>query len=171
MHASLRRLQTDYIDLYQAHCFDYGTPLEETLAAFDALVTAGKVRYVGVSNFKGYQLQKISDTARQLGTMAIVSLQPLYNMIDRSLEWEIVEVCLREGWVLSVEVAARRMAEPARFRRGMDAPLPGVGRIEVAEQQGRMENWNAYNNERTWKIIDALLQVAEAHGVSGAQVA
>src|SRR5690606_14816564 len=95
--ASLRRLQTDVIDLYQVHMFDNRTPLEETLHALDWLVQQGKVRYIGVSNYKAYQIQKAVDLSRANGWQPFISLQPLYNMLDRSIEWEIVELCQNEG--------------------------------------------------------------------------
>jgi len=167
---SLKRLQTDYIDLYQGHCFDYGTPLEETLYAFDSLVRAGKVRYIGLSNFKGYQLQKAVDLAAQLGCSPIVSLQPLYNMLDRSLEWEIVELCQREGIGIIPWSPLRGGWLSGKIKRGMETAPSGT-RIAVAEEQQRMENWNAYNTERTWKVLDALHEVAEQRNVSCAQVA
>jgi aryl-alcohol dehydrogenase-like predicted oxidoreductase len=94
---SLRRLKTDYIDLYQAHQWDPATPIEETLLAFDSLVRAGKVRYIGVSNFTGWQLERTVQVARRLGTAAPVSLQPQYNMLAREIEWELVPVCLEHG--------------------------------------------------------------------------
>ena len=94
---SLRRLQTDHIDLYQAHQWDPATPIEETLAAFDVLVRSGKVRYIGVSNFTGWQLERTVMTARHLGFSVPVSLQPQYNMLAREIEWELVPVCIEEG--------------------------------------------------------------------------
>ncbi len=94
---SLRRLNTDYIDLYQAHQWDPATPIEETLLAFDTLVRSGKVRYIGVSNFTGWQLERTVLTARHLGVSAPVSLQPQYNLLAREIEWELVPVCLEEG--------------------------------------------------------------------------
>ncbi|MCB0025505.1 MAG: aldo/keto reductase, partial [Caldilinea sp.] len=90
---SLRRLQTDYIDLYQVHCWDPGTPLDETLTTLDTLVRSGKVRYIGASNYSGWQLQKAVDTSRHQGWEPFSCLQPLYNLLDRSLEWELVQVC------------------------------------------------------------------------------
>src|SRR6266481_9121019 len=87
---SLRRLQVDHIDLYQAHGWDPATPIEETLAAFDHLVRSGKVRYIGVSNFTGWQLQRTIMTARHAGQSVPVSLQPQYNMLVREIEWELV---------------------------------------------------------------------------------
>ncbi|MGH3391500.1 MAG: aldo/keto reductase, partial [Actinomadura sp.] len=97
VRASLRRLGTDYIDLYQVHVWDDGTPLEETLSTLDALVKAGTVRYVGASNFCGWQLQKAVDVSRQGGWEAFVCLQPLYNLLDREAEWEQFPVCRSEG--------------------------------------------------------------------------
>src|SRR5207237_7090442 len=94
---SLRRLQTDCIDLYQAHQWDPATPIEETLAAFDQLVRSGKVRYIGVSNFSGWQLERSVLLARQAGLSVPVSLQPQYSMLAREIEWELVPVCLEEG--------------------------------------------------------------------------
>ena len=85
VEASLRRLQVDTIDLYQAHCWDPRTPLEETLATFDDLVRSGKVRYVGVSNFAGWQLQRASLLARVNRWAAIVTLKPQYNLLAREI--------------------------------------------------------------------------------------
>ncbi len=96
VEASLRRLQTDYIDLYQVHAWDPVTPLGETLSTLDGLVQAGKVRYLGVSNFTGWQLQKAVDMSHR-GWEPFVSLQPLYNLLDRTLEWELIPVCQNEG--------------------------------------------------------------------------
>ena len=95
--ASLKRLQTDYIDLYQVHMWDSVTPLEETLSTLDMLVRAGKIRYPGASNYSGWQLQKAVDLAKANGWQPYVSLQPLYNLLDRELEWELLPVCLNEG--------------------------------------------------------------------------
>ena len=95
--ASLRRLGTDYVDLYQIHCWDQGTPLEETLTTLDGLVRLGKVRYLGSSNLTGWQLQKMIDTSRAMGLEAFVSHQPQYNLLARPLEWEVIPVCVGEG--------------------------------------------------------------------------
>ncbi len=95
--ASLERLQTDYIDLYQAHRFDYETPLEETLRAFDDLVRAGKVHYIGVSEWKASEIQQALDIAAQMGLDRIVSSQPQYSMLWRVIEAEVVPLCEKEG--------------------------------------------------------------------------
>lgn len=94
---SLRRLKTDYLDLYQVHGWDPATPLEETLATLNTLVARGLVRYIGVSNFSGWQLQRSLDLSRALGLEPFVSLQPQYNLLCRSTEWELLEVCRVEG--------------------------------------------------------------------------
>ncbi|HEV7626939.1 MAG TPA: aldo/keto reductase, partial [Streptomyces sp.] len=97
VEASLRRLRTDYIDLYQVHCWDPATPLEQTLSTLDSLVRAGKVRAVGASNFSGWQLQKAVDISRRRGWEPFTCLQPLYNLLDRETEWELLPVCRNEG--------------------------------------------------------------------------
>jgi aryl-alcohol dehydrogenase-like predicted oxidoreductase len=96
-HASLRRLQTDYIDLYQAHRYDYETPIEETMRAFDDLVRAGKVLYVGVSEWRAEQIAAALKVADSLGLDRIVSNQPQYNMLWRVIEAEVVPLCEKEG--------------------------------------------------------------------------
>ncbi|HSR83146.1 MAG TPA: aldo/keto reductase family protein [Streptosporangiaceae bacterium] len=96
-HNSLRRLQTDYLDLYQAHRYDHETPLEETLRAFDDLVRQGKVLYVGVSEWRAEEIEAALKIADQMGLDRIVSNQPQYNMIWRVIESDVIEVSRREG--------------------------------------------------------------------------
>lgn len=168
--ASLRRLKTDYIDLYQVHCWDSRTPLEETLSTLDMLVRSGKVRYLGASNFSGWQLQKSIEICRRMGWEAFVSLQPQYNLLCRSTEWELVDVCLNEGLGMIPWSPLRGGWLSGRFRRDMQGP-PAGSRIEVAEKEGWDESWSNYNNEYTWTVIDALLAVAENVGKTPAQVA
>ena len=96
-HASLRRLQTDYVDLYQAHRYDHETPLEETLRAFDDLVRQGKVLYIGVSEWRAEEISAALAIAGQLGLDRIVSNQPQYNMLWRVIESEVLPLCMKEG--------------------------------------------------------------------------
>jgi aryl-alcohol dehydrogenase-like predicted oxidoreductase len=167
---SLRRLNTDYIDLYQVHCWDPATPLEEILSTLNSLVQSGKARYIGASNFAPWQLQKALDLSRQMGWEAFVSLQPLYNLLDRYIEWGLVPVCLNEGLGIIPWSPLRGGWLSGKYHRGMTAPPAGT-RVEIAEQEGWSETWSIYGNERTWSIIDVLLEVAEEVGKSPAQVA
>lgn len=170
VESSLRRLNTSYIDLYQVHMWDPGTPLEETLAALDQLVTSGKVRYLGASNYAGYQLQKAVDLSRQYGWEAFACLQPLYNLLDRSFEWELLPVCEAEGVGVIPWSPLRGGWLSGKYRRGMSAPLPDT-RVEEAAKKGWSESWDLYANERTWQVIDTQLAIAADVGKTPAQVA
>jgi aryl-alcohol dehydrogenase-like predicted oxidoreductase len=129
---SLRRLQTDYIDLYQAHCWDPLTPLEETLSAFDELVQAGTIRYVGLSNFTGWQLQKAVLLTRLHGWAPVVTLQPQYNLLAREIEWEAVPVCLEERIGLLPWSPSAAAGSPGSTGRTSVRPEPrGLGKIRI----------------------------------------
>jgi aryl-alcohol dehydrogenase-like predicted oxidoreductase len=170
VEASLQRLQTDYIDLYQVHCWDEKTPLEETLSTLNDLVRKGLVRYVGASNFAGWQLQRAIDISRENGWEALVCLQPQYNLLCRSTEWELIPLCLREGLGVIPWSPLRGGWLSGKFKRGMTAPPEG-SRIELAEKKDWGEKWSAYNNEQTWRALDGLHEVATAVNRSPAQVA
>jgi aryl-alcohol dehydrogenase-like predicted oxidoreductase len=167
---SLRRLQTDYIDLYQVHAWDDATPLEETLPTLDKLVQSGKVRYIGASNYAAWQLQKAIDTSKFSGWEAFACLQPLYNLLDREIEFELVPVCQNEGVGIIPWSPLRGGWLSGKFKRGMQAPPSGT-RIEEASKRGWSENWETYANERTWTVLDALFAAAEESGKNPAQVA
>lgn len=170
VEASLRRLETEYVDLYQVHMWDPKTPLEETLGTLDTLVKSGKVRYIGASNYAGYQLQKSVDISLRLGWEPFSCLQPLYNLLDRSIEWEILPVCERQGIGVIPWSPLRGGWLSGKYKRGMTAPPPNT-RVEDATKFGWSEAWNVYDNERTWNVIDALLAIASEIGKSPAQVA
>jgi aryl-alcohol dehydrogenase-like predicted oxidoreductase len=170
VEASLRRLQTDYIDIYQVHCWDRATPLEETLSTLDRLVQSGKVRYIGASNFSGWQLQKAIDTSKCMGWEPFFCLQPLYNLLDRSVEWELIPVCQNEGLGVIPWSPLRGGWLSGKFRRGMTAPTEGT-RIKAATDNDWSESWNKYNTEHTWHVIDTLFEVAQEAGKTPAQVA
>lgn len=170
VHASLERLQTDYLDLLQVHCWDRGTPLAETLTTLNDLVRQGLVRYIGASNFSGWQLQKALDTSRELGLEAFVSLQPQYNLLCRSTEWELLELCLEEGLGVLPWSPLRGGWLSGKFKRGMEKP-PEDSRIAIAAENGWSESWENYNNDHTWNVLDALHTVAEDTGKHPAQVA
>jgi aryl-alcohol dehydrogenase-like predicted oxidoreductase len=167
---SLRRLGTDYIDIYQIHMWDSATPIEETLNTLNSLVQSGKIRYLGASNVAGYQLQKAIDLSRAHGWEPFTCLQPLYNLLDRSIEWEILPVCQNEGVGVIPWSPLRGGWLSGKYRRGMSAP-PSDTRIEDAEKNNWGERWSNYANERTWGVIDQLLAIAEETGKTPAQVA
>jgi aryl-alcohol dehydrogenase-like predicted oxidoreductase len=166
--SSLRRLQTDYIDLYQAHQWDPVTPIEETLLAFDSLVRAGKVRYVGVSNFTGWQLERTVQVARRLGVAAPVTLQPQYNMLAREIEWELVPVCLEHGLGIIPWGPLGQGWLSGKYRR--DSAPTGATRLGEDPNRG-VEAYSRRNLERTWRIVDAVQSVASDLGVPPARVA
>jgi aryl-alcohol dehydrogenase-like predicted oxidoreductase len=170
VEASLRRLQTDYIDLYQVHMWDDGAPLEETLATLDRLVQSGKVRYIGASNYAAWQLQKAVDISKFNAWEPYCCLQPLYNLLDRDIEAEIVPVCLNEGVGIIPWSPLRGGWLSGKYYRGMEAPPSGT-RVEEASEKGWSESWDVYANERTWSVLDALFAAAEEGGKKPAQVA
>jgi aryl-alcohol dehydrogenase-like predicted oxidoreductase len=164
--ASLRRLGTDYIDLYHLHVWDDGTPLTETLSTLDTLVRSGKVRYIGVSNFRGWQLQKAIDLCRQHGWEPLASLQPLYTLLDRGPEWELLPVCRNEGVGVVTWSPLRSGWLSGAYRRGMTAPPPDS---KVASPGSH--SWERYANDHTWHVLEELAAVAEDAGRTQPQVA
>ncbi len=168
--ASLKRLQVDYIDLYQVHCWDRFAPLEETLSTLNDLVRAGKVRYIGASNYSGWQLQKAIDISRANGWEPFVSLQALYNLLDRELEWELLPLAREEGLGVLPWSPLRGGWLSGKYHRGMSAPVAGA-RIEKASKEGWSETWERYANEFTWNVVDTIVAIAKARGKEPAQVA
>ncbi|GGN87379.1 oxidoreductase [Actinoplanes lobatus] len=169
VHASLRRLRTDYIDLYQLHCFDETTPIEETLSTLDQLVRSGLVRHLGVSNYAAWQLQRSVDVARFRGWEPFVAAQPLYNLIDRDIETELVPVCRNEGVGIIPWSPMRGGWLTGKYRRGMTAAPAGT-RWE-GDKQPWLGNWQDSVDERVWRVTDALIAVAEESGHTPARVA
>ncbi|CAA9441962.1 MAG: Aldo/keto reductase, SMc04322 family [uncultured Rubrobacteraceae bacterium] len=161
--ASLRRLGTDYIDLYQAHEWDGVTPLEETLEAFDSLVRSGKVRYVGCSNYAGWQLMKALGVAERHGYGRYVSQQIHYTLEARDAEYELVPLSLDQDCGILVWSPLAGGLLSGKYRRDEDAT------------EGRhFEGWDEppiRDEKRLYDIIEVLVEVAEAHNVSAAQVA
>jgi aryl-alcohol dehydrogenase (NADP+) len=167
LDASLRRLGVEAVDLYQAHAWDPLTPIEETLAFFDGAARAGKIRYVGVSNFLGWQLQKAALLASDAAP--IVTLQPQYNLLVRDIEFELVDVCRNEGIGILPWSPLAGGWLTGKYRR--DEVPTGASRLGEDPQRG-MEAYAPRNaQERTWQVVDAVRQIAETRGVSMAQVA
>jgi aryl-alcohol dehydrogenase-like predicted oxidoreductase len=162
LDASLRRLGTDVVDLYQAHAWDPLTPIEETLRFFDDAVRAGKIRYAGVSNFTGWQLQKAALLTGHLNVAPIITLQPQYNLLARDVEWELIPVCLNEGiGVLPWSPLAGGWLT-GKYRPD-EAPT-GATRLGENPRRG-VEAYDRRNTDRTWRVLDALRSIAEARGV------
>jgi aryl-alcohol dehydrogenase-like predicted oxidoreductase len=170
LDASLARLGVETIDLYQMHGWDPLTPVEETLRFLDDAVRAGKILYVGLSNFLGYQIQKYVGTADALGLASRpVAVQPQYNLLARAIEWEIVPACEAAGLGLLPWSPLASGWLTGKYQRG-EAPPSGTRLAEQADQGMRI--WNERGHlERNWQILDAVHKVAEERGVSLGQVA
>jgi len=162
--ASLRRLRTDYIDLYQVHEWDGQTPLEETLAALDHLLQSGKVRYVGCSNFGGWQVMKALGIAHREGLPAFVSQQVYLSLQERSAELEIVPSAIDQGLGLLIWSPLAGGLLSGKYRRGQDPP-------EGARHASEWSEPPVYDEDRLYDTIDVLVEIADGHGVSPAQVA
>jgi aryl-alcohol dehydrogenase-like predicted oxidoreductase len=161
VEASLRRLQTDYIDLYQAHRDDPETPLEETLAAFDKLVRQGKVRHIGASNYTGPRLAEALQTSKDRGLVSYVSLQPLYNLASREdFETNLLPVVQEHtlGVIPYYSLAAGFLTGKYRSKK-------------VAEGKARGGSVSKFLNDWGWSVLQALDEVAEAHHSTPARVA
>src|SRR5436190_7349734 len=162
--ASLRRLRVDHIDLYQVHEWDGQTPLEETLHALDTLVRDGKVRYVGASNYAGWQLMKALATADRHGYQRFVSQQIYYSLQSRDAEYELVPLAVDQGLGILVWSPLAGGLLSGKFRRGLQGPAGTRA----------LSDWNeppVRDQEGLYDIVEALLEIGQGHGVSAAQVA
>jgi aryl-alcohol dehydrogenase (NADP+) len=160
--ASLRRLQTDYIDLYQLHGFDKNTPIDETLSALDDLVHSGKVRYIGCSNFLTYQLVRAYGRSETLGLVKFDSVQPRYNLLFRQIEREMLPFCREEGvGVIPYNPIAGGLLS-GKHDRG--APPPEGSRFTLG-QAGPLYA-ERYWHEREFDTVDALRKLADQAGIS-----
>jgi aryl-alcohol dehydrogenase-like predicted oxidoreductase len=159
---SLRRLGTDYVDLYQIHRWDKTTPIEETLEALNDVVRAGKVRYIGASSMWAWQFSKALYTSEKHGWAKFVTMQPHYNLLYREEEREMLKLCLDQGiGVLPWSPLAR-----GRLARPWDAET-----TKRSESDGYAKNLYAKTMEADKRVADRLGEVAEARGVPMAQVA
>ncbi len=169
LDASLRRLGVEHVDLYQMHAWDAVTPLEETLRFLDDAVTAGKISYYGFSNYLGWQLTKAVHTAAAHGWAVPVTLQPQYNLLVRDIEHEVVPASLDAGIGLLPWSPLAGGWLTGKYER--DVPPSGATRLGENPQRG-MEAWQGRNDdERTWHVVDALREIADARDVSASQVA
>jgi aryl-alcohol dehydrogenase-like predicted oxidoreductase len=162
--ASLRRLGTDWIDLYQVHEWDGQTPLEETLAALDSLVQAGKVRYVGASNYAGWQLIKALGISERSGLARFVSQQIYYSLQSRDAESELVPVSIDQGLGILVWSPIAGGLLSGKYRRGVEAPAG-------SRHLGDWDEPPVHDENKLYDTIELLVEIGAAHGVSAAQVA
>ncbi len=161
---SLRRLQTDRIDLYQIHMQDFDTPEEETLRALDDLVRQGKVLYIGASNYAAYRLCDSLWTSREQRLSAFVSLQAQYSLVSREIEREHVPLCRNHGLgILPWSPLAGGLLS-GKYRGGQRPPAGS--RLEQWK-----DRWGRLDTEQNWRIVDALVTIAAELGATPAQVA
>ena len=165
-HASLRRLQTDHVDLYQAHRFDYETPLDETLRAFDDLVRAGKVMYVGVSEWTADEISQALKIADQMGFDRLVSNQPQYSALWRVIEGEVVPICEREGLSQIVWSPIAQGVLTGKYLPGQ--PPPAGSRATDATGSSFMKR---LMTDEVLTRVQQLKPIADGAGLSMAQLA
>jgi aryl-alcohol dehydrogenase-like predicted oxidoreductase len=168
LEASLRRLQVDYIDLYQIHAWDPATPIEETLETLDEFVRSEKVGAIGVSNFLAWHLERALLTGMYHGWSPLISLQPLYNLISREIEFDLLPLCLERdigilpwsplggGWLTG---KYSRTERPKGTTRLGEDPARGL------------EAYDVRNNALTWRVLAAVEAIAADRGVTMSQVA
>ena len=164
---SLRRLGTDYIDLYQVHCWDSATPLKETLSALTDLVRSGKVRYIGVSNFTGWQLVKSVCLSEANGLERFVCLQPQYSLVERNIEREILPICLEEGLGVIPWSPLGGGFLSGKYRREEEPPEGSRISEAVASME---EHWDRRATERNWAALDVVGRISEETDKSYAQI-
>jgi len=169
LDASLRRLGVDCVDLYQVHAWDPLTPVEETLRFLDDAVRRGRIHYVGLSNFTGWQLQKAVDIADFRGLARPVTLQPQYNLLCREIEWEITPACEAEGLGLLPWSPLGGGWLTGKYRR--DELPTGATRLGENPERGVEAYERRSRVERTWAVVDEVRAVAEEQGATMAQVA
>jgi aryl-alcohol dehydrogenase-like predicted oxidoreductase len=162
--ASLKRLGTDHIDLYQVHSFDPYTPLEETMRALDDLVSLGKVRYIGCSNFAGWQLMKALAISEKYNLEKFITLQAYYNVIERDLEFELVPLCLDQGLGILPWSPLAGGFLTGKYKSGQTRPT-GSRRTDPTNQFLR------FDEEKGYKIVDELEKIATVHNATISQAA
>jgi len=165
IEGSLKRLQTDYVDLYQIHRWDYETPIEETLRTLDDLVHQGKVRYIGASSMWAWQFAKALWTSDRLGLERFVSMQNHYNLCYREEEREMIPLCKEEGIAIIPWSPLARGFLTGKYRRDKEP--------ESVSERYKSDRWlrERFFRPEDWDVLDALLQVAAEKGVPPAEVA
>ena len=169
VEASLRRLRTDHVDLLYAHCWDPWTPLEETLDAFDELVRRGHVRYLGVSNFRAWQVAKAVTLQRERHLAPFVAAQYQQSLIERNVEDEFASLCWDEGLGMVPWGPLGGGFLSGKYHPGV-RPGEGDGRIGTSPDHEE-ESWTRRDTERNWQVLNAVREIARDHGATPSQVA
>ncbi len=164
MHRQLKRLGTDYIDLFQLHGFDAMTPVDEVLSTLDQLVREGKIRYIGVSNFSGWHVMKSLAAADRYGYPRYVANQTYYSLIGRDYEWELMPLGLDQGLGAVVWSPLGWGRLTGKIRRGQ--PLPETSRLHKTADMGP-----PLDDDYVYRVVDALDAVAKETGKTVAQIA
>ena len=163
-NASLKRLGTDYIDLYQVHSFDPSTPMEETLRALDDLVRVGKVRYIGASNHTGWQLMKALSISEKQNLEKYVTLQAYYSLIARDLEYELVPLCLDQKLGILTWSPLGGGFLTGKYRRGKNRP-------DGARRSDPIDQFLQFDENKGFDIVDELERIANNHKATITQAA
>jgi aryl-alcohol dehydrogenase-like predicted oxidoreductase len=172
LEASLRRLGTDYIDLYYCHQWDAGTPIEETMATLDGFVRSGKVRYLGCSNFTAAQIIESLWASDRAGGTPFVALQPQYSLVTRSIEAEILPVCERHGLGTAIYSPLAGGVLSGRYRREADpGPDTRMGKLMSMPQPAARQWASRLLSDRNLAIADEVAAVAARLGTTSAAVA
>ncbi len=163
-NASLKRLGTDYIDIYHLHAFDATSPVEETLRALDDLITEGKVRYIACSNFSGWHLMKSLSVSDRYGWSRYVGHQAYYSLVGRDFEWELMPLGLDQGVGTLVWSPLGWGRLTGKIRRG--SPIPSESRLHKTSAEGPQ-----VPEEHLYKVVDAIDEVAKETGKTVPQIA
>src|SRR3984957_1456001 len=169
LNASLERLGVETIDLYQLHASDMNTPIEETLLFLDEAVKAGKIHYIGLSNFTGWQLQLIVSTAKAMGLQVPVTLQPQYSLLSREIEWEVIPAAQHNGLGLLPWSPLAGGFLTGKYQRGVAADSGTRAGSDKPVYKGTTEEYA--DSDRNWATIDAVQKIAKQIGATAALVA
>nr|XP_006816475.1 PREDICTED: versiconal hemiacetal acetate reductase-like [Saccoglossus kowalevskii] len=173
---SLRRLKTDYIDLYQIHVWDEGTPIEETIRTLDDLIKAGKIRYVGAGNVLGWQMQKIMMLCKSMGVNPWISLASQYSLLCRWPEWELLDVCRNEGVGVMAWSPLKGGWLTGKIKRDSSSPPEG-SRIAFSEANPQIKqqshpNYSKYSSDgKVFDLLDTMERIGQKHDKTISQVA
>jgi aryl-alcohol dehydrogenase-like predicted oxidoreductase len=171
IEASLRRLGTDYIDLYQCHCVDFYTPVGETMRVFEDFVRAGKIRYVGISNWDGWQVVKANCYAKSANLTPFISNQIFYSIADRIAENSVIPACRDENVSIIVWGALAHGFLAGTQKRGDKAPAKDSRLSGTVMKEGESTTWKYLATEKNWAVLDALQRMASGPGKTIANLA